>query len=100
MFCIFHTYPIIKCGGKPFVTLDDSKASNKILLLCMLSNYASQKIQEMKIHNFDRIKLMPFDEVLLLDYLVYFYGTSIPRNSHQSLMEQNEHPYQGVVTKV
>ena len=55
MFCIFHINPIIKCGGKPFVTLDDSKASNKILLLCMLSNYTSQNIQEMKIHNFDRI---------------------------------------------
>ena len=43
---------------------------------------------------------MPFDEVLLLYYLVYFYGKSIPRNSHQSLMEQNEHQYQRVVTKV
>ena len=38
----------------------------------------------MKMHNLDRIFLIPFREVYLLDYLISFNGTSIPMDSNQT----------------
>ena len=38
----------------------------------------------MKMHNLDRLFLMPFNEVYLLDYLIFYYGTSIPMGSNQT----------------
>ena len=36
----------------------------------------------MKMHNLDRLFLMPFHEVYLLNYIVSYYGTSIPMGSN------------------
>ena len=39
-------------------------------------------------YNLDRLSLMPFDEVLLLDFLGYYYRTSMPMNIHNILVDQ------------
>ena len=39
-------------------------------------------------HNFDRLFLMPFDEVYLLEYLIYYYERSIPMVSNQTRRQQ------------
>ena len=36
----------------------------------------------MKMHNLDRLFLMPFHEVYLLNYIVSYYGASIPKGSN------------------
>ena len=36
----------------------------------------------MKMYNLDRLFSMPFHEVYLLDYLISYYGTSIPIGSN------------------
>ena len=38
----------------------------------------------MKMHNLDRLFLMSFHEGYLLDYLISYYGTSIPMGSNQT----------------
>ena len=38
----------------------------------------------MKMHNFDTLFFMPFHEIYLLDYLISYYGTSIPMGSNQT----------------
>ena len=38
----------------------------------------------MKMHNLDRLFLMPFHELYLLDYFNSYYGTSIPMGSNQT----------------
>ena len=38
----------------------------------------------MKMHNLDRPFLMSFHVVYLLDYLISYYGTSIPMGSNQT----------------
>ena len=38
----------------------------------------------MKMDNLDRLFLMPSHEVYLLNYLIFYYGTSIPMDSNQT----------------
>ena len=38
----------------------------------------------MKMHDLDTLLLMSFHEVYLLDYLIPYYGTSIPVGSNQT----------------
>ena len=38
----------------------------------------------MKMHDPDRLLLMPFHEVYLLDFLVSYYEASIPMGSNQT----------------
>ena len=47
-------------------------------------SYLSEGVQWIKMHNLDRLFLMPFHKVYLLDYLISYYGTSIPMGSNQT----------------
>ena len=38
----------------------------------------------MKMFNHDTLFVMPFHEIYLLDYLISYYGTSIPMESNQT----------------
>ena len=75
----------MKGGENRFFTLNNSVASNWIFLLGIVVElaFSGSSVNEGYYYP-DRLLLMPFDEVCLLDYLISYYGASIPMGSNQT----------------